>query len=247
MFEGKIALVTGGTSGIGKKIAESLIKEGAFVFINFHKDESHMYEVKKEFKQFSSNLEFIKADISNEEEVLKMMNKINEKKGHLNYLVNNAGMNIDAFIEEADMCLFKKVVDTNFIGKVITTKYALPLLKKGEHSAIVNIASRLGTMPCEEASAYCGAASAIINFTKLASLEFAKYKIWVNCVSPSLTTTPLALSGWTDEEIQEQTQNNPLGRLATTEDIANAVIFLLSDKASYINGQNINVNGGSLI
>jgi len=97
MFEGKIALVTGGTSGIGKKIAESLIKEGAFVFINFHKDESHMYEVKKEFKQFSSNLEFIKADISNEEEVLKMMNKINEKKGHLNYLVNNAGMNIDAF------------------------------------------------------------------------------------------------------------------------------------------------------
>lgn len=247
MFEGRIALVTGGTSGIGKKIAGYLLKEGAFVFINFHNDEARMFDAKKELKEISSNLEFIKADISNEEEVLNMMNKIKEKKGHLDFLVNNAGMNIDAFIESADMVDFKRVINTNFIGKVITTKYAIPLLKKGSNSSIVNISSRLGTTPCEEASAYCAAAASIINFTKSSSMELAKYKIRVNCVSPSLTITPLALEGWTQEEIEEQKMNNPMGRLATTEDIAHAVIFLLSDKASYINGQNINVNGGSLI
>lgn len=247
MFEGRIALVTGGTSGIGKKIAEELLKEGAFVFINYHKNESLMFEAKKDLKTISSNLEFIKADISNEEEVLNMMNKINEKKGHLDYLVNNAGTNVDAFIEEADMVDFKRVVNTNFIGKVITTKYALPLLKKGKQSSIVNISSRLGTTPCEEASAYCAAAASIINFTKASSMELSKYKIRVNCVSPSLTITPLALSGWTEEEIEEQKESNPLGRLADPVDIANAVLFLLSDKASYINGQNINVNGGSLV
>ncbi|MDE5630202.1 MAG: SDR family oxidoreductase, partial [Bacilli bacterium] len=184
---------------------------------------------------------------SNEEDVLEMMNNINERKGHLDYLVNNAGTNVDAFIEDADLVDFKRVVDTNFIGKVITTKYAIPLLKKGVNPSIVNIASRLGTTPCEEASAYCAAAASIINFTKSSSMELSKYKIRVNCVSPSLTITPLALAGWNENEIEEQTQNNPLKRLATTEDIANTVLFLLSDKASYINGQNINVNGGSLV
>ncbi len=247
MFEGKIALVTGGTSGIGKKIAELLLSEGAFVFINYHSNETQMFDAKKELKNISSNLEFIKANIANEEEVLAMMNKINEKKGHLDFLINNAGTNVDAFIEDADMVSFKRVIDVNFIGKVITTKQALPLLKKGKESVIINIASRLGTTPCEEASAYCGAAAAIINFTKSASMELAKYNIRVNCVSPSLTITPLALEGWSEEEIKMQTEENPLKRLASTEDIANTVIFLLSDKASYINGQNINVNGGSLV
>ncbi len=242
----EICLITGASKGLGKELAYEFSKSTNICLIA--RNEKELEKVKASLSKTTKNqiLTFA-GDISDEAFVKGMFAELKNKKLSIKYLINNAGMNIDAFIEETDMCLFKKVVDTNFTGKVITTKYALPLLKKGEQSAIVNIASRLGTMPCEEASAYCGAASAIINFTKTASLEFAKYKIRVNCVSPSLTITPLALSGWTDEEIQEQTQNNPLGRLATTDDIANAVIFLLSDKASYINGQNINVNGGSLM
>ncbi|MDE6141072.1 MAG: SDR family oxidoreductase, partial [Bacilli bacterium] len=119
MFENRIALVTGGTSGIGKKIAEELLKEGVFVFINYHSDDSLASETKNELKKISSKLEFIKADISNEEDVLEMMKNIKERKGHLDYLVNNAGTNVDAFIEDADLVDFKRVVDTNFIGKVI--------------------------------------------------------------------------------------------------------------------------------
>lgn len=246
-FSDKVALVTGGTSGIGKEIAKQLLLNGCFVFINFGHNDSQMFKAKEELKQISNNFKFIKADISNEEEVYIMMNTIKDKFGKLDYLVNNAGTNIDGFIEDLDISDFKKVINVNLIGKVICTKYAIPLLRKSENSSIVNIASRLGTRPCIEASAYCSAEAAIINFTKTSALELSKYNIRVNCVSPSLTKTPLALAGWTEQEIEDHKNSNPLKRLGETIDIANAVLFLLSDRASYINGENINVNGGSLL
>lgn len=243
----KIALVTGGTSGIGKEIAKQLLLQGCFVFINFGHDDEQMFEAKKELKQISESFKFIKADVSKEEEVYIMMNKINEKFGKLDYLINNAGTNVDSFIENLDIADFKKVINVNLIGKVLCTKHAIPLLRKAKNPSIVNIASRLGTRPCEEASAYCAAEAGIINFTMSSALELAKYNIRVNTVSPGLTNTPLAMAGWTEEEIALQKKNNPMKRIGETEDIANAVLFLLSDKASYINGENINVNGGTLL
>ena len=174
---------------------------------------------------------------------ISIFNKIEK----LDYLINNAGTNIDSYIETFDIQDFRKVLDVNLVGKVICTKHAIPLLKNSENASVVNIASRLGTKPCVEASAYCSAEAGIINFTQASALELSKYKIRVNTVSPSLTITPLALEGWTEQEIEQHKKNNPLKRLGETIDIANAVLFLLSDKASYINGENINVNGGSLL
>lgn len=242
-FDNRVALVTGGTSGIGKEIAKQLLINGAKVIINYGHNEENYENTKKEFEEYKDKVIFIKADISNEDEVIEMFNKIEK----LDYLINNAGTNIDSYIETFYIQDFRKVIDVNLIGKVICTKYAIPLLKNSESASIVNIASRLGTKPCIEASAYCSAEAGVINFTKASALELSKYKIRVNTVSPSLTVTPLALYGWTDEEIEEQKENNPLKRLGETIDIANAVLFLLSDKASYINGENINVNGGSLL
>lgn len=243
----KIALVTGGTSGIGKEIVKQLLSNGVFVFVNFGHHEDLMYEAKKEFKEISNSFQCIKADVSNEEEVFAMFVKIKERFGRLDYLVNNAGMNVDNFIEDLDIDGFRKILDVNLVGKVIVTKFALPLLKKSETPSIVNIASRLGTKPCVEASAYCASEAGVINFTKTSALEFSKYKIRVNVVSPGLTNTSLAMMGWTKEEIEEQKNNNPLYRIGEPIDIANIVLFLLSEKASYINGENINVNGGSLL
>lgn len=243
----KVALVTGGTSGIGKEIVKQLLSNGCFVFVNFGHNDEQMMEAKEELEQISDNFEFIKADISNENEVSFMMDRIKNKFGRLDYLVNNAGTNVDSFIEEFDIEDFKKVINVNLIGKVICTKYAIPLLRKGVNASIVNIASRLGTRPCEEASAYCSAEAGIINFTMASALELSKYHIRVNTVSPGLTNTPLAMAGWTEEEIEFQKKNNPLSRIGEVTDIANAVLYLLSDKASYINGENINVNGGTLL
>ncbi len=243
MLEGKVALVTGGTSGIGKEIAKQLLISGTRVIINYGKNEENFNKTKQELKEYKEKIQFVKADISKEDEVKEMFLKIDR----LDYLVNNAGTNIDGSIEEMNLEAFRRVLDVNLVGKVITTKYAIPLLKNSPTPAIVNIASRLGLMPCEEASAYCSAEAGIINFTKASALELAKYKIRVNTVSPGLTITPLALKGWTKEEIEKQKATNLLKRLGETTDIAKAVLFLLSEEASYINGENINVNGGSFM
>ena len=243
MLEGKVALVTGGTSGIGKEIAKQLLISGTKVIINYGKNEENFNKTKQELKEYKEKIQFVKADISKEDEVKEMFLKIDR----LDYLVNNAGTNIDGSIEEMNLEAFRRVLDVNLVGKVITTKYAIPLLKNSPTPAIVNIASRLGLMPCEEASAYCSAEAGIINFTKASALELAKYKIRVNTVSPGLTITPLALKGWTKEEIEEQKATNLLKRLGETTDIAKTVLFLLSEEASYINGENINVNGGSFM
>ncbi|WP_289293984.1 SDR family NAD(P)-dependent oxidoreductase, partial [Romboutsia ilealis] len=200
-------------------------------------------KTKKEFEEYKEKVLFIKADVSNEDEIMKMFENIDS----LDYLINNAGTNIDSYIETFNIEDFKKVLDVNLIGKVICTKYAIPLLKNSKTPSIVNIASRLGTKPCMESSAYCSAEAGVINFTQASALELSKYGIRVNTVSPSLTITPLALYGWTEKEIEEQKENNPMKRLGETIDIANAVLFLLSDNASYINGENLNVNGGGLL
>lgn len=242
-FDNKLVLVTGATSGIGKKIAEELISNGATVIINYGHDDNKAKELKDIYKD---KIYIIKADISDELEVKDMFDEIKKQYGKLNYLVNNAGTNIDSYIENFDIKDFKKVIDTNLIGKFLCTKYAIPLLRVEDNSSIVNIASKLGTNPCEEASAYCISEAGIINLTKCSMLELSKYKIRVNTVSPSFVKTPLSLAGWTSEEIELKKEKNPLKRLGETIDIANTVLFLLSNKASFINGQNINVNGGSL-
>lgn len=242
-FNNKVALVTGGTSGIGKEIAKQLLIHGAKVIINYAHNEENYEKTKNDFAEYEDKVLFIKADVSNEDEVIKMFEKIEI----LDYLVNNAGTNIDSYIENCNIQDFKKVLEVNLVGKVICTKHAISLLKNSKTPSVVNIASRLGIRPCMEASAYCSAEAGVINFTQTSALELSKYSIRVNAVSPGLTITPLAIQGWTKQEIAEQKETNPLKRLGEPIDIAKTVLFLLSDNASYINGENISVTGGSIL
>jgi len=246
-FENKVVLVTGSTSGIGKTIALELLKNGATVIINYTHNDYEAQKLYNEFKSYKDKFHIIKADISSDCEVKAMFEEINTIYGKLDYLVNNAGTNIDSYIEDFDVEDFKNVLNVNLVGKFLCTKYAIPLLKKSKSSAIVNISSKLGIKPCGEASSYCASAAAIINFTKASAIELSKYNIRVNSVCPGFVPTPLSLKGWTKEEIEDKEKTNPLKRLGSTLDVSNAVLFLLSDEASYINSENINVNGGSLL
>jgi len=244
-FNNKIVLVTGGTSGIGKEIAKQLLMQGATVIINYGHNEEQKHLASEELKEYENKILFVKSDISNEDDVRNMFEIINKRYKKLDYLVNNAGTNIDEMIEDANLENYMKVINTNFIGKMLCTKYAIPLMKNGNGSSIVNVASGLGIKPCEMSSAYCAASAAIINFTKASAIELSKYKIRVNSICPGFTPTPLSLDSWSEEEINHKKEINPLGRLGTPVDMANAVLFLLSDMASYINGENISINGGS--
>lgn len=242
-----IYLVTGATSGIGKQIAMDLLKKGHEVILNYAHNDEQARNVLEEFENRGFKCELFKADVSEERQVREMFDFVHRKYGRLNGLVNNAGTNVDEFVEDCNLQNYMKVVNTNFIGKMLCAKYATPLLKNEECASIVNIASSLGVRPDTECSAYCCSASAIIMLTQCLALELAKYNIRVNCVSPAFTPTPLSLAGWTKEEIKEKEQRNPRHRLGKVEDMSNAVLFLLSKEADYINGENLKVNGGSLL
>ena len=238
----KIALVTGGTSGIGKEIVKELLDKGCKVITCYHSNESLAKETEKEFS--NENLLIIKCDVSNEEEVINMFNNISTKFVKIDYLVNNAGTFIDNLIKDFNIDDFKKVLDINLLGKVICTKHAYENMN--DNGAIVNISSHLGVVPCTESPAYCASAAAIINFTKATALEYADKKIRANSICPAFTPTPLSLRGWKQEEIDQKLKETPLGRFATPEDTAKLCLFLLSDDANFITGENIWINGGRL-
>ena len=236
----KIALVTGGTSGIGKEIVKELIEKGCKVITCYSSNKDNAKKLEEEIN--NPNLLIVKCDISKEEEVISMMNIIKDRFGYLDYLINNAGTFIDNLIKDFDIEDFKKVIDTNLIGKVICTKHSYSIMNEG--GSIVNISSHLGVVPCTESPAYCAAAAGIINFTKATALEFANKKIRSNSICPAFTPTSLSLKGWNREEIEQKLNETPLGRFATTEDTAKLCLFLLSDDSSFITGENIWINGG---
>lgn len=244
-FLDKVVLITGSTSGIGQGIAKSLLKQGAKVIINYAHNEENANETKELFKDYINNTLFVKADISDEKSVIDMYKNIEEKFGRLDGLVNNAVYDKVFSIEDLTAEEYRKELDVNVVGRWMCIKYAIPLLKKSNMPRVVNIASRLGTKPIEDSIAYCTSEAATIMLTQCCALELtSKYNIKVNTVSPSMTLTPMAKRSYTDEEIKQTAMKNPSRRLGEVEDTVNAVLFLLSEKADYINGENLNVNGG---
>ncbi len=177
-----------------------------------------------------------------------MYEKIEKSFGKLDGLVNNAGYDKVFSIEDLSAEEYRKELDINLVARWLCIKYAIPLLKKSDMPRIVNIASRLGSKPMQDSVAYCTSEAATIMLTKCCALELTpKYNIKVNAVSPSMTLTPFAKKSYTTEEIEQTAMENPSKRLGEIEDTVNAVFFLLSEKADYINGENLNVNGGILL
>ena len=247
-FKDKVFLITGSTSGIGQGIAKALLEEGANVVINYAHNEQNAEETRKLFKEYEDRTLFIKADISDEKSVIDMYRKIEEKFNKLDGLVNNAVYDKIFSIENLPIDEFRKELDVNVVARWMCIKYAIPLLKKSSMPRIVNIASRLGVKPIEDSVAYCTSEAATIMLTQCCALELTKkYNIKTNTVSPSMTLTPFAKRSYTEDEIKQNSTKNPSGRLGEVEDTANAVLFLLSEKADYINGENLNVNGGILL
>lgn len=247
-FKDKVILITGSTSGIGQGLAKALLEEDAKVIINYAHNEENAEATRELFKDYINQTLFIKADISDENSVIDMYKKIQEKFGKLDGLVNNAVYDKIFSIEELTTEEYRKELDVNVIARWMCIKYAIPLLKKSNMPRIVNIASRLGTKPMDSSVAYCTSEAATIMLTQCCALELTpKYNIKVNTVSPSMTLTPFAKKSYTEEEIKQTAQKNPSKRLGEVEDTVNAILFLLSEKADYINGENLNVNGGILL
>ena len=248
----KIALVTGAASGIGWAIACLLHDEGLHVVIcDNSKDNLDLANIKINEENYQ-NMSSFHADVSLEADVVKLFNHIKKTFGRLDYLVNNAG--IDSFCDPETFSISKynHVMAVNVTSVFLAIREAIPLMRNSKEASIVNIGSIHGQLTTAGRSDYVASKAALVGATQSLSLDLAAEKIRINMVSPGAIDTPMLLRGWKrkapnidlNEVWNRANSIHPCGRIGQPEDIANAVFFLLSEKASFINGVNLNVDGG---
>ena len=234
-LKNKVAVITGGTSGIGFACAKDFIKEGAKVVISGSRDRGPEL-----LKELGPNARFIKCDVSNEEEVKNLMNKTVEMFGKLDILVANAGIGDADPLADEPTETWHKILDINLTGVFLSNKYAIKKMMVNKSGSIINMSSILGIVGNPVAPAYCACKAGVINLTRSAALAYSKDGIRVNAISPAYIKTPL-IESIPEEELIPL---HPIGRLGFDYEVAKAVTFLASDEASFITGVTLPVDGG---
>ena len=244
-FSGKVALVTGGSRGIGYAVAKIFSEKGATVVIT-GKDSQRLEKAASEI----NNVTGIVADIRNKDDVKNVVKKLIEKFGRLDILVNNAGIFPKIkLLHEIDEDEWNEVLDVNLTGQFRFTKEAIPHLQKTAGS-IINISSDAGLKAYQDfnADAYSAAKAALILLTKCWALEYAKDKIRVNCICPGVVDTDMTKPFMkTQKDIEFMNSEHPIGRIGQPEEVAKAVMYFASDDAAWITGAILTVDGGESI
>ena len=243
MLEGKIALVTGASRGIGRAIALQLADEGAKVAINFAGNTAKAEEVKAEIESKGGEALLVQADVASSEAVDEMIKKVTDAWGKIDILVNNAGITRDGLLMRMKDTDFDDVISTNLKGVYNCTKAVSKLMIKQRNGRIVNMASIVAITGNAGQTNYAAAKAGIIGFSKSAAKEFAARGITVNVVAPGFIETDMT-AVLSDNIKETMLKDIPLGRVGKPEDIAQAVKFLVSDEAAYITGQVLRVDGG---
>ncbi|TYZ21120.1 3-oxoacyl-[acyl-carrier-protein] reductase [Selenomonas ruminis] len=246
LLDGKVALVTGASRGIGRAIAVRLASEGAKVAINYAGNTAKAEEVKAEIEKNGGEAILVQADISSAEAVDAMIEKVTEAFGQIDILVNNAGITRDGLLMRMKDEDFEAVINTNLKGVFYCTKAVSKLMMKKRSGRIVNMASVVGLMGNAGQANYAAAKAGVIGFSKSAAKELAARGINVNVVAPGFIATDMT-AAMTDKAKEATLAGIPLKRMGQPEDVANAVLFLVSDYASYITGQIVNVDGGMVM
>jgi 3-oxoacyl-[acyl-carrier protein] reductase len=239
---GKVALITGAAQGIGKAVALLLAQNGADLVvsdINMEKAE----ETAKEIESLGRKAMAIKVDVANYTDVDRMTQAVMERFGHIDILVNNAGIARDKLILRMTEEDWDAVLNINLKGTFNCTKAVIKHMAKQRSGKIVNIASVVGEMGNAGQANYAASKAGVIGFTKTIAREFAQRGINVNTIAPGYIQTPMT-NGLSEKVKEELKRLIPMERLGQPEDVAHAVLFLVSETSSYITGQVLNVNGG---
>ena len=248
-LENKIALVTGGGQGIGKEIAKTLALNGAFVLINYI-DLGNNQEIaqmtKNEIESLGGKCEILPANVASYDETLEMFKTIKNEYGRLDILINNAGITKDGLLMAMSEADFDNVIDTNLKGCFQMIRFASRRMMKQRYGRIINVSSVSGVAGNAGQANYSASKAGIIGLTKSAAKELASRGITCNAIAPGFVKTEM--TDVLPDEVKENAKKQiPLGRFAEPEDIANAAVFLASDKASYITGQVLLVDGGMVM
>lgn len=245
-LNGKVALITGGSRGIGKAIAINLASYKANIVINYTSNKEHALKVKEEIESYGVKSIVIKCDVSKSDEVNNMIEEVVKEFGQIDILVNNAGITRDGLLMRMKEEDFDSVIDINLKGVFNCTKSATKYMMKKRYGKIINISSVVGLIGNAGQANYCASKAGVIGLTKSSARELASRNINVNAIAPGFIDTDM--TSVLNENLKEtMLKNIPQNRFGSPEDVANLVLFLASDMSSYITGQIINVDGGMVM
>jgi NAD(P)-dependent dehydrogenase (short-subunit alcohol dehydrogenase family) len=245
-LEGKTAIVTGASRGIGRAVALALAREGADVAVNYSSSVKEAGKVAEEIRGLGRRSIVVNADVSNRADVEKMVSETIEQFGKIDIMVNNAGMAVVGPSEKLEENLWRRGIDVMLTGTFFCSQAAGKEMIKQKSGKIINIASINGIVAFPERACYCSAKAGVMALTKVLACEWAKSNINVNAVAPGYVQTDLVtnLAAQGTLDVDELAGRTPNGRLAGCEDVAGAVVFLATDESKHIMGQTIVIDGG---
>ncbi|HWR38666.1 MAG TPA: 3-oxoacyl-[acyl-carrier-protein] reductase [Patescibacteria group bacterium] len=245
-LDGKVALVTGASRGIGRAVALSLAKAGAKVVVNYAGNALAAENVRQMIVDNGGEAIAVQADVADGASVEAMVKQVMDAYGRIDILVNNAGITRDGLLMRMKDEDWDAVMNTNLKGVFYCTKAVSRVMMKQKSGRIVNMTSVVGLMGNPGQANYSAAKAGVIGFTKAMAKELASRGITVNAIAPGYITTDMT-AGLPEQVKTDLADKIPLNRLGTPEDIANATLFLASDAAGYITGQTLQVDGGMLM
>lgn len=243
-LKNKVAIVTGGGTGIGRGISIMLAKEGAYVAVCGRRKDPLETTV-KEIENSGGEAIYVETDVTSVDQIQEMVETTLMKWGQIDILVNNAGVYIPDDIMATSETEWEKVLNVDVKGVFLVSKAVLPHMLKQEKGKILNIASIAGLFGFEKSAAYCAAKGAVVNLTREMALDYAPRGISVNAIAPGVIESDMTKPMLSDDASKDSFLTNiPVGRIGKPKDIAHAAVFLVSDESEYIVGQTIVVDGG---
>lgn len=242
-FNGQTVLVSGATRGIGKSIAENFLWEGAYVIGLYAANSKAAEEFSEINKEHTPRFELHRCNIADEKQVKSLFDDIEKRIGSLQVLVNNAGIRKDALLALMNSKDWQEVIDTNLSGCFFMAKHAVLLMMQNKYGRIVNITSPVARLGFPGQANYAASKAGQVAMTRTLAREVARKKITVNCVSPGFIATDF-INDLPEEQLSGYKKMVPMRRFGSPQEIADAVLFLSSAKASYITGTVLEISGG---
>jgi 3-oxoacyl-[acyl-carrier protein] reductase len=242
-LDGRVALVTGGSRGIGRAICETLAKAGAEVFVNYAKGEGAAREVCEAIRAAGGKAEPIGFDVADTKAVDEAIARVAKEKGRLDVLVSNAGISIDTLLLRLKDEDLEKMLAVNLKGAIAAARAAIKPMMRARFGRIVFVSSVVGEMGNAGQVGYAATKAALLGVTKSIAREYASRAVTVNAITPGFVETDMT-SALPEEVRKNMLQATPLGRIGTPADIAAATLYLCSEEAGFVTGQTLRVNGG---